>query len=236
MEKLTVEAEPRSGVGKNFARQTRLSGRIPGVVYGTEAGPLPLTVDPRVVGKVLQSEAGHNAVFTLSIKGHGKTTAMIRDWQLDPVKGLLLHVDFLRIALDTRLKVKVPVEVRGEPIGVKQQGGILEIIQREIEVECLPGDIPDEFAVEVAELAINQSVRVSDLKVDSSKVRILTDPARVIVHCVPPRQEEEVKPAEEAVLTAVAAPESAEPELIRKRKAEAEEEGEEAPVEGEKKK
>jgi len=236
MEKLTVEAEPRSGVGKNFARQTRLSGRIPGVVYGTEAGPLPLTVDPRVVGKVLHSEAGHNAVFTLSIKGHGKTTAMIRDWQLDPVKGLLLHVDFLRIALDTRLKVKVPVEVRGEPIGVKQQGGILEIIQREIEVECLPGDIPDEFVVEVAELAINQSVRVSDLKVDSSKVRILTDPARVIVHCVPPRQEEEVKPAEEAVLTAVAAPESAEPELIRKRKAEAEEEGEEAPAEPEKKK
>ena len=236
MEKLTVEAEARTGVGKNFARQTRRSGLIPGVVYGTAAEPLALTVDPRVVGKVLASEAGHNAVFTLAVKGHGKTTAMIRDWQLDPVKGLLLHVDFLRIALDTRLKVKVPVEVRGEPIGVKQQGGILEIIQREIEVECLPGDIPDEFVVEVAELAINQGVRVSDLKVDNSKVRILTDPARVIVHCVPPRQVEEEKPAEEAALVAVAAPESAEPELIRKRKAEAEEEGEEAPVEGEKKK
>lgn len=236
MEKLTVEAEARTGVGKNFARQTRRAGLIPGVVYGTAAGPLALTVDPRVVGKVLASEAGHNAVFTLAIKGHGKTTAMIRDWQLDPVKGLLLHVDFLRIALDTRLKVKVPVEVRGEPIGVKQQGGILEIIQREIEVECLPGDIPDEFVVEVAELAINQSVRVSDLKVDAGKVRILTDPARVIVHCVPPKAVEEEKPAEEAALTAVAAPESAEPELIRKRKAEGEEEGAEAAAEPEKKK
>jgi len=234
MEKLMVEAEPRSGLGKNFARQTRRAGRIPGVVYGTAAGPLPLSVDPRVVDKVLHSEAGHNAVFTLAIKGHGKTPAMIRDWQLDPVKGLLLHVDFLRIALDTRLKVKVPVEVRGEPIGVKQQGGVLEVVQREIEVECLPGDIPDQFVVEVAELAINQGVRVGDLKVDNRKVRILTDAERVVVHVVAPRQVEEEKPAEEAVV--VAAPETAEPELIRKRKLEAEEEAGEAPAEGEKKK
>ena len=231
-----VEAEPRSGLGKNFARRTRRSGRIPGVVYGTAAGPLPLSVDPRVVDKVLHSEAGHNAVFTLAIKGHGKTPAMIRDWQLDPVKGMLLHVDFLRIALDTRLKVKVPVEIHGEPIGVKQQGGILEIVQREIEVECLPSDIPDQFVVEVAELAINQGVRVSDLKVDTGKVRILTEPARVVVHVVAPKQVEEEKPAEEAVAVAVAAPESAEPELIRKRKPEAEGEAEEAPSESEKKK
>jgi large subunit ribosomal protein L25 len=236
MEKLTVEAEARTGVGKNFARRTRQAGRLPGVVYGTAAPPLPLTVDPRVVEKILHSEAGHNAVFTLAIKGHGKTPAMIRDWQLDPVKGLLLHVDFLRIALDTRLKVKVPVEVRGEAIGVKQQGGVLEIVQREVEVECLPGDIPDQFVVEVAELAINQGVRVGDLKVDEKKVRILTDPARVIVHVVAPRAVEEEKPAEEAALAAVAAPESAEPELIRKRKPEAEAEGEAEPAEGEKKK
>lgn len=231
-----VEAEPRSGLGKNAARAVRRSGRIPGVVYGTAAGPLPLSVDPRVVDKVLHSEAGHNAVFTLAIKGHGKAPAMIRDWQLDPVKGLLMHVDFLRIALDTRLKVKVPVEVRGEPIGVKQQGGILEIVQREIEVECLPSDIPDQFVVEVAELAINQGVRVSDLKVETGKVRILTEPARVVVHVVAPKAVEEEKPAEEAVVAAVAAPESAEPELIRKRKAEAEVEGEAEPAEPEKKK
>lgn len=236
MEKLTVEAEPRSGLGKNAARQVRRSGRIPGVVYGSAAGPLPLSVDPRVVDRVLHSEAGRNAIFTLAIKGHGKSSAMIRDWQLDPVKGLLLHVDFLRIALDTRLKVRVPVEVRGEPIGVKQQGGILEIVQREIEVECFPADIPDQFVVEVAELAINQGVRVSDLKVDSSKVRILTEPSRVVVHVVAPKAVEEEKPAEEAAVVAVAAPESAEPELIRKRKAEAEEEGEAAPAEPEKKK
>lgn len=238
MEKLVVEAEPRDTRGKNRARQLRRAGRVPGVVYGSAAEPLALSVDPRLVGRVLHSEAGHNAIFTLAIKGHGKTPAMIRDWQVDPVKGLLLHVDFLRIALDARLKVKVPVETQGESIGVKQQGGILEVVQREIEVECLPADIPDQFTVDVSGLAINQGVRVGDLTVDNRKIRVLTDLNRVLVHVVAPRAVEEAKPAEEAV--AVAAPEAAEPELIRKRKAEAEEEGVveggKAGAEGEKKK
>jgi len=245
MEKVVVEAEPRERRGKNPAQQLRRAGRIPGVVYGSVEPPQPLSVDPRVVDKILHSEAGHNAVFTLAIKGHGKTTAMIRDWQLDPVKGLLLHVDFLRIALDARLKVKVPAEIRGEPIGVKQQGGILEVIQREIEVECLPADIPEKFLVDVSPLGINQAVRVGDLTVDHKKIRILTDAERVIVHVVPPKVEEE-KPAEEAAVVAAVgavAGEPAEPELIRKRKPEGEEEIAEEPgktpkagAEGEKKK
>lgn len=238
MEKLVVEAEPREGRGKNRARQLRRGGRLPGVAYGGAGEPVALNVDPRAVGRILASEAGHNAVFTLEVKGQGKTTAMIRDWQLDPLRGQLLHVDFLRIALDTRLKVKVPIETRGEPIGVKQQGGVLEVVQREIEVDCLPADIPDHFVVDVSSLAINQSVRVGDLKVDNRKLRVLTDANRVIVHVVAPRAvEEEAKPAEE-VVAAVAAPEVAEPELIRKRKAEEEgiEEGGKAGAEGEKKK
>lgn len=236
MEQLVVEAHPRPERGKNQARQIRRAGRVPAVVYGGAAEALSLSVDPRTVEKVLHSEAGHNAIFTLSIKGQGKTPAMIRDWQYEPVKGSLLHVDFLRIALDVRLKVKVPVEMQGEPVGVKQQGGVLEIVQREVEVECLPSDIPDVFTVEVSELSIGQSVRVGDLKVDNRKLRVLTDPNRVIAHVLAPRAVEEEKPAEEVV--AAVGEVAAEPEVIRKGKAEAEgEEAEEAPAaaEGEKK-
>ncbi|MBI2956372.1 MAG: 50S ribosomal protein L25 [Acidobacteria bacterium] len=233
MEQLVVEAEPRSGRGKNTARQLRRQGQIPAVVYGGKQEPLSLSVDPRLVEKVLHSEAGQNALITLQVKGHGKASAMIRETQLEPVKGTLLHVDFLRVAMDVRLKVKVPVEVRGEPVGVKQQGGILVLEQREVEVECLPGDIPDHFQVDVSELAINQGFRVGDLVVDNRKLRILTDAERVIAHVMPPRAEEE-KPAEE-VVAAVAA-ETAEPEVIRKGKPEAAEAGEEggaAPAGGE---
>lgn len=241
MEKLVIEAQSRSARGKNAARQLRSTGLVPAVVYGGEAGPEALSVDARLVEKVLRSEAGHNAVFTLAIKGHGKAPAMIRDWQLEPVKGHLLHVDFLRISMEDRLKVKVPLETRGEPVGVKQQGGTLELVQRDVEIECLPGDIPDEFVVDVSELVIGKGIRVSDLQVDTARVKILDEPEQVLVHVVPPRKVEEEKPAEEAA--AVAAPEAevTEPELIRKRKEAAEEEGEEekeggkAAVEGEKK-
>lgn len=238
MEKLKVEAQPRPGRGKNRARELRRGGQVPAVVYGGAAEPLALAVDPRLVEKILHSESGQNAVFTLSIKGHGHTPAMIRDWQADPVKGRVLHVDFLRIAMDVRLKVKVPVHLRGEPVGVKQQGGILEPVQREVEVECLPTDIPDEFVIDVSELSIGKGVRVGDLKIDNRKLRILTDAEHVLAHVVAPKAEEE-KPAEEAVVAAVTAEAPAEPEVIRKGKAEAEggEAGEAAAAgaEGEKK-
>jgi len=228
MEQLVLQVEPREGRGKGVAHKLRAAGRIPAVAYGGKGEPLPLSVEPGAVTKILQSAAGQNAVFTLQVKGQGTVPAMIRDTQLDPVQGKLLHVDFLRVALDTRLKVKVPVEVKGEPIGVKQQAGILEIVQREVEIESLPGDIPDHFVVDVADLNINDSIRVGDLKVDNRKVKVLTDPVRVIAHVLPPRAEEEVKPAEAAV-AAVTAEAPAEPELIRKPRAEEEEaEGAEA--------
>ena len=227
MAELLLQVEPREGRGKGVAHQLRRGGRIPAVAYGGKADPLALTVEPGAVEKILHSAAGQNAIFTLQVKGHGTVPAMIRGTQHDPVRGSLLHVDFLRVALDTRLKVKVPVEVRGEPIGVKQQSGILEIVQREVEVECLPADIPDHFLVEVGELNINDGVRVGDLKVDNRKVKVLTDPTRVIAHVLPPRAEEEVKPAEAAVVLTTEAP--VEPELIRKPRAEGEEgEGAEA--------
>jgi large subunit ribosomal protein L25 len=223
MAEMVLHVEAREGRGKGVAHKLRAVGRIPAVAYGGKGDPLALSVDPGAVEKILHSAAGQNAVFTLQVKGHGTVPAMIRDTQHDPVKGKLLHVDFLRVALDTRLKVKVPVEVKGEPIGVKQQAGILEIVQREVEIESLPGDIPDHFVVDVADLNINDSIRVGDLKVDNRKVKVLTDPVRVIAHVLPPRAEEEAKPAEAAAAVTAEAP--AEPELIRKPRAE-EEEGE----------
>lgn len=222
MEAIVLEAQPREERGKNAMRRLRQAGRLPAVVYGAAKEPLAVAVDPHAVEKILHSEAGHNTVFTLQITGHGKTSAMIKDWQYEPVKGHLLHVDFLRIALDVRLKVKVPVMTTGEPVGVKQQGGLLEYINREIEIECLPTDIPDHFTIEIGELKIGQSFRVGDLKADR-RYRVLTDTDQVIVHVVAPKGIEEEKPAEELV---AAAP--TEPEVIRKGKAEeAEAEGEE---------
>ncbi len=224
MESLTLEAQPRAGRGKNEARRLRRAGRLPAVVYGGKSEPLAVSVDPRMVETILHSEAGHNAVFTLHIPGHAKTSAMIKDWQVEPVKGNLLHVDFFRIALDVRLKVKVPVQAVGEPVGVKQQGGVLEYVTREIEIECLPGDIPDHLTVDISELKIGQGVRVGDLRADK-RYRFLTDTDRVIAHVIAPKGLEE-KPAEEAVVA-----EPTEPEVIRKGKAEEAEAEEAAPAE-----
>jgi large subunit ribosomal protein L25 len=214
----TVEAEPREDFGKNAARRTRVVGRIPGVVYGGGGPVIPVTVDPEGIRRILHSESGHNTIVTLEVRGKAPARAMIRDWQSDPVRGDLLHVDLVRIAADARLKLKVPIHFTGEAQGVKLQGGIFEFILREVEVECLPDDIPEAFTVDVTPLTIGQNLRVSELPV-GPKVKILTDGNRVVAHVVVLKVEEE-KPAE----AVEAAP--AEPEVIRKGKAE-EEGGEE---------
>jgi len=228
----TVEAEPREEFGKNAARRARRAGSVPGVVYGGGGPVVPVSVNPEGIQEVLHSEAGHNAIFTLQIRGKAPARAMIRDWQSDPVHGRLLHVDLVRIALDTKLKLKVDIHVTGEPQGVKVQGGIFEFLLREVEVECLPDDIPEAITVDVSPLTIGQTLRVADLPV-GSKVKLLTDTTRAVAHVVALKAEEE-KPAE---AEAEAAP--AEPEVIRKGKAEeegAEEEGEDQKKEkGEKK-
>lgn len=228
---LTVEAEPREDFGKNSARRTRRAGRIPGVVYGGGGPVIPISVDPIGIRAILHSESGPNSIFTLEIRGKAPARAMIRDWQSEPVRGGLLHVDLVRIALDTRLKLKVAIHVTGEPKGVKVEGGIFEFMLRELEVECLPEDIPEAITVDVTPLGLNQNLRVSELPV-GPKVKVLSDPNRVVAHVVILKAEEE-KPAE----TVEAVP--AEPEVIRKGKAEeegAEEEaGEEKKDKGEKK-
>jgi len=215
-----VEVEARQDFGKNAARRLRAAGRIPGVVYGGGGPSIPVTVDPKAILQILHSESGHNAIFTLEIRGKAPARVMIRDWQAEPVDGHLLHVDLVRIARDTKLKLQVPVQASGEPVGVKVQGGLLEFLLREVEVECLPDDIPERYVAEVSGLELGKSFRVSDLPQDP-KVKILTDLTRVVAHVVELKPEEEVKPAAEE---AVAAP--TEPEVIRKGKAE--EEGAEA--------
>jgi large subunit ribosomal protein L25 len=224
---MNVEAEPREDFGKNAARRLRHAGRIPAVVYGGGGPAIPIVIDPRKISEILHSESGHNAIFTLDIRGRAPARVMLRDWQVDPVHGDLLHVDMVRVARDARLKVKVPVHITGEAKGVKVQGGVFEFVLREVEVECLPDDIPDHIAVDVTELTIGRNLRVADLPV-GEKVKVLTDAARVVAHVVALKAEEE-KPAAEVV---EAVP--AEPEVIRKGKAE--EEGKEEAAEGKKEK
>jgi large subunit ribosomal protein L25 len=224
-EVLNIEVEAREDFGKNASRRLRRAGRIPAVVYGGGGPAVPVAVDPKKILQILHSESGHNAIFTLEIRGKAPTRAMIRDWQAEPTGGELLHVDLVRIARDAKLKLEVPIHVTGEPVGVKVTGGIFEFVLREVEVECLPDDIPEYFVADVSGLDIGNNFRVSDLVVDP-KVKILTDPTRVVAHVSELRAEEEVKPAAEEV---AAAP--AEPEVIRKGKPE-EEGAEEGAAEG----
>ncbi len=228
-----VEGETREIFGKNASRRLRHSGRIPAVVYGGGGPSISLTVDPKAIVRILRSEAGHNSIFTLQIPEKAPARVMLRDWQWEPIKGGLMHVDMVRIARDAKLRVRVPIRVTGEPEGVKIQGGVFEFILREVEVECLPDDIPEHITVDVSGLVIGRHLRVSELPVAAS-VKVLAEPARVVAHVVAPKAE--VAPATEVVETAAT---PAEPELIRKRKPEeegAEEAKEEGKTEGKKEK
>jgi large subunit ribosomal protein L25 len=216
---ITVAAAPRELRGKNEARRLRVKGSTPAVVYGGAAGPSAIAVDPKELNKILHSKTGHNTIFNLSVSGGETVPVMIVDWQHDPIKENLLHVDLKRIDLSKRIAVKVPVVTHGDPKGVKLQGGIHEIITREIEIECLPDDIPEEFVVNVAELMIGQSVRASEIPLAGS-TKLLSPGDAVISHVVSLKAEE--VPAEEVA----AAPAAAEPEVIKKGKKD--EEGEAA--------
>ena len=222
-----LEAHPRESGNKNQARRVRREGKIPAVVYGAGKDSMPVSVDPRVVLRILHSETGHNTIFDLSMNGGERTKAMIVDWQYEPIKGRLLHIDLKRIAMDRVLKVSVPIFLKGEAEGVKTQGGIMEQILREVEVECLPADIPSHIDADVSHLVFGTVLRVSDLP-HSGKVKFLTDPNQPVAH-VTSVKEEVVATPEAAAAEAAAVP--AEPEVIKKGKQETEEEGAEAPPE-----
>ena len=226
----TLEAQPRTPGNKNEARRVRQGGKIPAVVYGAGQDSVSVAVDPRQVSRILHSETGHNTIFDLTLDG-SKTKAMIVDWQYEPIKGKLLHIDVKRIAMDKKLAVMVPITLKGEAVGVKQQGGILEQMLREVEVECLPQDIPSHIDVDVTELVFGKVLRVSDLP-HNDKVKYLTDENQPVAHVTAVKEEVAATP-EAAAAEAAAAP--AEPEVIKKGKQETEEEGAAAPEKGEKK-
>jgi large subunit ribosomal protein L25 len=230
-----LEAHPRESGNKNDARRVRRDGKIPAVVYGAGKDSLAVSVDPRVVLRILHSASGHNTIFDLTLSGGErtqgeKTKAMIVDWQYEPIKGKLLHIDLKRIAMDKALKVSVPIFLKGEAEGVKTQGGIMEQILREVEIECLPADIPTHIDADVGHLTFGMVLRVSDLP-HSEKLKFLTDPNQPVAH-VTSVKEEVVATPEAAAAEAAAAP--AEPEVIKKGKQETEEEGEAAPEKPEK--
>jgi large subunit ribosomal protein L25 len=212
-----VEAKPRQGGGKNDARRLRQSGMIPAVVYGAGQESAAIAVDPKQMRRILNSETGHNSIFDLNFDGTS-AKVMIVDWQYEPIKGALLHVDLKRIAMDKALRVSVPILLKGEAPGVKVQGGILEQLLREVEIECLPGDIPGHIDGDISNLMFGQVIRVSDLP-HVGKLKFITEENQPVAHVVAVKEIVEAAPAAEGV-EAAAAP--AEPEVIKKGKQEIE--------------
>jgi large subunit ribosomal protein L25 len=201
---ITVAATPRPARGKNEARRLRVSGLMPAIIYGTGKDPVAVAVNPKEVNKILHSSTGHNTIFDMAVGDAPAEPVMVVDWQHHPVRGSLLHVDLLRIDLEKPIKVSVPVHVHGESVGVKIGGGMLEVINREVDIECLPNDIPEGFNVDVTELNVNKAVRASDLPMTSASMRLLSPGESVLVHVIAPRVEE-----------AAAAAAVAEPEVVK---------------------
>ena len=224
MPEIVVEARPRADFGKNVNRRLRAQGLIPGVVYGAKKEPVPVAVSPKEIGTILRSASGENTLFDLQLDG-GRRKVILKEFQVEPIKGKLLHADFYEVALDQALEVTVHIELTGVPVGVKVEGGILDFVTRELQVECLPTDIPEKIVVDVSELGMGKHVRVSEIKAPE-RVTILTDPDIVIAHVVAPRAEE-VAPAAEAAAVPVEGVAAAEPEVIKKGKTTAEGEGDE---------
>lgn len=207
-----VQGTLREANGKNVARRVRKSGKVPATLYGAGQPPVSISVDPKQINAILHSATGHNTIFDLELEG-AQTKAMIVDWQHEPIKGSLLHIDLKRIAMDKMLTVQVPIILNGVPVGVKVGGGILEQVLREIELECLPADIPASIEIDVTGLDFNQMLRVKDLP-HGGKLHFLTEEDQMVAHVVA------IKEAAAPAAEGEAAP--AEPEVIKKGKQEEE--------------
>ena len=215
-----LEAQTRESFGKNEARRTRREGKVPAVLYGGDGkGATPISVAPKALLKILHSDAGQNTLIALKLAGAGDARVLVKDFQLDPITHAVLHADFYRVAMDKLLQVTIPVVVHGEPKGVKQQGGLVEFIRRDIEIECLPADIPEHIDVDISELMLHEGVRVRDVATNP-KWKPISDPDMMIVHVIMPKAEEVATP-ETTAAAATATP--AEPEVIKKGKKEDEE-------------
>jgi large subunit ribosomal protein L25 len=216
-----VDAKPREGkFNKNAARRVRAAGKIPAVLYGAGHDAIAVEVDPKQITRILFSETGHNTIFDVQVGGVQSAKAMIVDWQREPIKDKLIHIDMKRIALDKLLRVSVRVKLLGVPAGVKTEGGILDQVMREVEIECLPADIPNHIDVDVTELALHGVLRVSDLP-HSDKIKYLTNEDATVAHVVTIREEVVAAPAEgEAAAVGEAGATPAEPEVAKKDKTE----------------
>ena len=220
MPEIVVAAQNRTETGKNVNRRLRTKGLIPGVLYAAAKKPVPVSVSPKEITTILRSKTGENTLFDLDLDG-ARRTVILKEFQVEPVKGSLLHADFYEVALDKKLHVNVHIEIVGTAVGVKVEGGVLDFITRELEVECLPKDIPEKITVDVSDLSMGKHVRVADIKAPE-RVTILTEPDVVIVHVVMPRAEEEPVAAAAAEAAPVEGAAAAEPEVIKKGKTAAE--------------
>jgi large subunit ribosomal protein L25 len=230
MPEFVVPAESRAETGKNSNRRLRSRGMIPGVLYAAGREAVPLAVSPHAIGAILKSASGENTLFDLELGG-SRRRVILKEFQREPLRGRVLHADFYEVALDKAITVRVHIELEGVPVGVKQQGGIVDFVTRELEVECLPADIPGRIAVDVSHLELGKHLRVSDLKL-VDKVAVLADADVVIAHVVMPKAEEAAASAAVAEGEAVEAA-AAEPEVIKKGKLEAEGTSEGKPEKGE---
>ena len=212
-----LEATERSSRGKNEARRLRASGRMPAVVYGPSDGGKAIAVDPKGLSRILKTELGANTLISLKVAGSEDARVLVREYQLDPVTHQLLHADFYKVAMDKVVRVTVNVVPKGEPKGVKQQGGVLDFVHRQIELECLPADIPESIVVDVSELMVGQSIRVRDVATNV-KWTPVSEPDIMLVHVIIPKVEEVAPAADAVAAAATAAP--AEPEVIKKGKKE----------------
>jgi large subunit ribosomal protein L25 len=225
-----ITAVTREGkFNKNAARRVRVAGKIPAVIYGAKEPSIAIELDPKQILRILHSASGHNTIFDVDVKGSMRVKAMIVDWQYEPIKGSLLHIDLKRIAMDKAMVVEVPIHLEGIPIGVKAEGGLLDQVLREVEIECLPGDIPAHIALDVTGMKLHDVVRVSDLP-HGGKFKFITDEDATVAHVTVIKEEVVAEP--DAVAAAVA---PAEPEVVKKGKQETEEAGGDAAKAGGKK-
>ena len=211
----TLDAEARDTFGKNEARRTRAAGKVPAVLYGEGKDAKAIAVEPKALLKILHSDSGANTLIALKVGGKASGRVLVKDYQLDPITHHLLHADFYSVAMDKLLRVAVPVTVKGEAPGVKQQAGVLEFIRRELEVECLPADIPEHIEVDISNLMLHQGIRVREIPANP-KIKFVSDGDAMLLHVIMPK-EEVVAPAAEATAAAATAT-PAEPEVIKKGK------------------
>jgi large subunit ribosomal protein L25 len=217
----TLQAEKRDTRGKNEARRLRAAGKIPAVLYGAEKGTaVPIAVDPKMLSRILHSDSGVNTLIALQgLEGAADARVLVKEYQLDPIYNRMLHADFYQVAMDKTLTVTVPVVLKGEARGVKQQGGIVDFVNREIEIEVLPGNIPEHIDIDISELMLGQGIRVRDVHTEGAKWTPLSDADLMLVHVVAPKAEEVTAEAAADATPAAAA----EPEVVKKGKTDKEE-------------